>query len=160
MQVRTVVVALMALLIGLATLQPAEASGLREVHQKGEGYASFIVSHPTRQHARQRATHGAYARATYVPQTGNVVTDAIATAAARWGVSYDWLLRVATCESGLNPGAYNPSGASGLFQFMPSTYWYFAGRIGETRSYWDPYGASNVAAYMFSIGQSYQWTCR
>lgn len=156
MQVRTVAVAVMALLVGLATLKPAEASGLHEVHQKGEGYASMIVRQPT----RQRTSHGAYAHATYAPQTGNAVTDAIAAAAARWGVSYYWLLRVATCESGLNPNAYNPSGASGLFQFMPSTYWYFAGRIGETRSYWDPYGAANVAAYMFSIGQAYQWTCR
>lgn len=28
---------------------------------------------------------------------------------------------VATCESGLDPSAYNPSGASGVFQIMPST---------------------------------------
>ncbi len=87
-------------------------------------------------------------------------TDAIATAAARWGVSYGWLLRVAECESGLNPSAYNPSGASGLFQFMPSTYYLYAGQIGEARSYWDAYGSANVAGYMFSRGLSYQWTCR
>lgn len=92
-------------------------------------------------------------------QSGGVF-GAISTASARWGVSYGWLVRVATCESGLNPSAYNPSGASGLFQFMPGTYWLYASRIGETRSYWDAYGAANVAAYMFSIGQSYQWTCR
>jgi len=87
-------------------------------------------------------------------------TDAIAAAAAHWGVSYGWLVRVAQCESGLNPSAYNPSGASGLFQFMPATYWLYAGQIGETRSYWDAYGSANVAAYMFSRGLSYQWTCR
>lgn len=28
---------------------------------------------------------------------------------------------VATCESGLDPSAYNPSGASGVFQIMPAT---------------------------------------
>ncbi len=94
------------------------------------------------------------------PVQSGGVNGAIATASARWGVSYGWLVRVATCESGLNPSAYNPSGASGLFQFMPGTYWLYASRIGETRSYWDAYGAANVAAYMFSIGQSYQWTCR
>jgi soluble lytic murein transglycosylase-like protein len=31
-------------------------------------------------------------------------------------------LQVATCESGLNPSAYNPSGATGLFQIIPSTW--------------------------------------
>lgn len=31
-------------------------------------------------------------------------------------------LQVARCESGLNPSAYNPSGATGLFQIMPGTW--------------------------------------
>ena len=80
-------------------------------------------------------------------------------AAQRWSVSYNYLVRLATCESGSNPGAYNPSGASGLFQFMPSTYYGYAGRIGEGRSLWDAYANANVAAYMISVGQAYQWTC-
>jgi len=94
------------------------------------------------------------------PVYGGGATDAIAQAANRWGVSYGWLLRVATCESGLNPSAQNPSGASGLFQFMPGTYFLYASQIGETRSYWDAYASANVAAYMFSRGLSYQWSCR
>ncbi len=94
------------------------------------------------------------------PRYGNPSLDAISIASARWGVSYGWLLRVASCESGLNPMAYNPSGASGLFQFMPSTFYAFAARIGEFRSIWNPYASANVAAYMFSIGLSYEWTCR
>jgi len=31
-------------------------------------------------------------------------------------------LQVARCESGLNPHAFNPSGATGLFQIMPGTW--------------------------------------
>jgi hypothetical protein len=40
-----------------------------------------------------------------------------------------WALRVAHCESHYDPGAVNgDSGATGLFQFMPSTWnGYFAG---------------------------------
>lgn len=102
--------------------------------------------------------------ATPVPQspqgTGGDARAAISAASARWHVSYGWLLRVASCESGLNPYAQNPSGASGLFQFMPSTYYAYAARIGETGSIWNAYSNANVAGYMFSIGQSYQWTCR
>lgn len=85
--------------------------------------------------------------------------NAISVAAHRWGVSYGWLRRVALCESGLNPRAYNASGASGLFQFMPGTFWLYAAQIGERRSYWNAYASANVAAFMFSRGLSYQWVC-
>ncbi len=93
------------------------------------------------------------------PIYGDTVHDAIYKAAQHWGVSYWYLVRLATCESGLNPGAYNPSGASGLFQFMPSTYAAYAARIGEGGSLWNAYSNANVAAYMISQGQAYQWTC-
>jgi hypothetical protein len=86
--------------------------------------------------------------------------NAIWLAAQHWSVNYWWLRRVAVCESGLNPMAYNrSSGASGLFQFLPPTFWSHAGQIGERRTYWDPYAAANVAAYMFRIGQAHQWSC-
>ena len=90
---------------------------------------------------------------------GDAVHDAIYQASQRWSVNYWYLVRLATCESTLNPGAYNPSGASGLFQFMPSTYYAYGSRIGEGRSLWNAYGSANVAAYMISIGQARQWTC-
>jgi hypothetical protein len=87
--------------------------------------------------------------------------DAIWRASQRWDVNYWWLRRVSVCESGLNPWAYNRwSGAAGLFQFLPSTYWSHAYSIGERSNYWNPYAAANVAAYMFRIGQSGQWACR
>lgn len=83
---------------------------------------------------------------------------AIHWASARWHVNYWWLYRIASRESGLYPSAYNHwSGASGLFQFLPSTYWPYARRIGETRSIFNAYANANVAAYMFSIGLSYAW---
>lgn len=79
--------------------------------------------------------------------------------ARRWGQSSYWLQRLAWCESGMTPWAYNPSGASGLMQFLPSTYWYYANQIGERRSYWNAWGAANVAAYMWHLGQQRQWSC-
>src|SRR5262245_10255237 len=43
--------------------------------------------------------------------------------ALRWNVSWRVLARRAWCESRRDPGAYNPrSGASGLFQFLRSTW--------------------------------------
>jgi hypothetical protein len=85
---------------------------------------------------------------------------AIARAAAWWGVSYRAMLALAECESGLYAGAYNAqSGASGLYQWMPGTYWSFAPRIGEGRSYWSAWASANVAAYAISRGYGRLWVC-
>lgn len=159
MHMKRFAAALLGLLLALAALTPALASGGPGIHQKSDSY-HYVRGVTYHQRSATRATysHAGYGAPVYY---GGSATDAIAWAANRWGVSYAWLLGVAECESGLNPGAYNAySGASGLFQFMPGTYWAYAARIGETRSYWDAWGAANVAAYMFSIGQSDQWTCR
>jgi Transglycosylase SLT domain len=84
---------------------------------------------------------------------------AIHWAAARWGASEPALVAVAQCESGLNPQAYNASGPSGLFQFLPTTYWAYARLAGETRSYWSASGSADVAAWMFAHGLANQWGC-
>lgn len=44
-----------------------------------------------------------------------------AQAGTRHGISPDYLSRTAQIESGMNPNAHNPSGADGMFQFMPGT---------------------------------------
>jgi len=78
----------------------------------------------------------------------------------RWGASEPALVAVAQCESALNAQAYNASsGSSGLFQFLPSTYWAYARLAGETRSYWSASGSADVAAWMFAHGLANQWTC-
>jgi soluble lytic murein transglycosylase-like protein len=70
-------------------------------------------------------------------------------------------MRVAYCESRYNPGAYNASGAAGLFQFMPGTWAVNSVRAGFAgASVYDPVAAANVAAWMFARGQAYQWVCR
>jgi Transglycosylase SLT domain len=85
---------------------------------------------------------------------------AIHWAAARWGASEPALVAVAQCESSLSPQAYNAGGGySGLFQFLPSTYWAYARQTGETRSYWSASGSADVAAWMFAHGLANQWGC-
>jgi len=89
-----------------------------------------------------------------VPPSGSIAGDILA-AAQRFGVSYTWLLGVATCESGLDPLAVNgSSGATGLFQFMPSTFYGHGGT-----DIWSPVQQANVAASMFAAGESNQWAC-
>lgn len=68
-----------------------------------------------------------------------------------------WALRVAKCESGYNPRAVNPSsGASGLFQFMPSTW--NANFPGQ--NIWDPYAQAHAALVFYNEGRQSAWTCK
>lgn len=68
-----------------------------------------------------------------------------------------WALRVAKCESTYNPLAVNrSSGASGLFQFMPSTWnAHFAGW-----NIWDPVAQAKAALVFYNNGWTSAWTCK
>jgi hypothetical protein len=68
-----------------------------------------------------------------------------------------WALRVAYCESRYNPLAINrSSGASGLFQFMPSTW--NANFPGQ--NIWDPYAQARGALVFYNAGRQSAWTCK
>jgi resuscitation-promoting factor RpfB len=98
---------------------------------------------------------------TRTPTASSEIEAIIRDAAAAQGADAEQLLRVGYCESRFNPGAYNASGASGLFQFMPSTWAANSVRAGYAgASVFDPVASANVAAWMFARGQAFQWVCR
>ncbi|TME41417.1 MAG: hypothetical protein E6I57_04635 [Chloroflexi bacterium] len=99
---------------------------------------------------------------TQAPPVPGDIASIIRSAAANWGADPDQLLRVAWCESRYNPSAYNPSsGASGLFQFLASTWAANSVRAGYAgASPFDAVANANTAAYMFANGQARQWSCR
>jgi uncharacterized protein YraI len=81
----------------------------------------------------------------------------IYAAADRYGQSRSAMLRVAECESNLDPYAVNPSGSYGLFQFIRSTW--------ESTPYgnkdiFDPEANANAAAWMWSEGRKSEWVCQ
>ena len=92
----------------------------------------------------------AVARRVIVPQNASVasmINQAFGSNAAA-------AMAVASCESGLNPNAYNgSSGASGVFQFLPGTW--------STTPYagYSPFNAwANVnAAYSVFVRDGYSW---
>ena len=72
--------------------------------------------------------------------------------------SRDDMLRVATCESGLDPSNYTPPyGASGLFQFLPGT-WATTPYAGY--DIFDPWANANAAGWMWSVGRRGEWVCQ
>jgi resuscitation-promoting factor RpfB len=98
---------------------------------------------------------------TRTPTGSSEIEAIIREAAAAHGADADQLVRVAYCESRFNAGAYNASGASGLFQFMPGTWAANSVRAGYAgASVFDPVASANVAAWMFARGQAFQWVCR
>ena len=80
------------------------------------------------------------------------ITAILYAAAAEYGLSPDYLVSVAACESGLNPGAVNSAGYYGLFQFGAGTW--------ATEGYgsiYDPVAQARTAARMLAEGQASRW---
>lgn len=87
-----------------------------------------------------------------VPQPAGTVSSVIYAAAANFGISGSYLLSVASCESSLNPGAYNAGGYYGLFQFDQQTWSAYG-----YGSIYDPVAQANTAARLLAAGQSSRW---
>lgn len=81
-------------------------------------------------------------------------------AADKWGQSRADMLRVARCESFLDPNIVNPaSGTSGLFQFRPSTFAFTPnGKRGE--DIFDPWSNADAAGWMWANGMRHHWACQ
>ena len=99
----------------------------------------------------------------YPPNVRGKVRRAIYDSALIFGVPYTVLLRLALCESGLNPSARNGR-HYGLFQFLPATFRRGARLMRRetgitAHNFWKPEDASYVAGYMYAIGHAPEWTC-
>ncbi|MFN8590341.1 MAG: transglycosylase SLT domain-containing protein [Thermomicrobiales bacterium] len=86
------------------------------------------------------------------------IVDIIHEAANNYGQSPDAMVRVARCESGLDPNAVGGGGTYfGLFQFVPDT---FARTPYGDYDIYDPWANANAAAWMWSEGRKGEWVCQ
>lgn len=94
-----------------------------------------------------------------VAGTASAIQQIILDAFASLGsAAQQWALRVARCESNYNPYAVNrSSGASGLFQFLPSTW---AGTPQRAQSVFDPLANAQAAAWLYQRYGPSQWSCK
>jgi soluble lytic murein transglycosylase-like protein len=86
------------------------------------------------------------------------IINIIYAAADRYGQPREDMLRVARCESVLDPNAVNSaSNASGLFQFLPSTW---ASTPYADQNIFDPVASANAAGWMWDNGRRNEWVCQ
>jgi Transglycosylase SLT domain len=86
------------------------------------------------------------------------ILNFIAEAAKKYGQSESVMVRVARCESVLDPCAVNPSGPYyGLFQFLKSTWQ--STPYGD-RDIFDPEAQSLATAWMWKQGRKNEWACQ
>lgn len=86
------------------------------------------------------------------------IINIIYAAADRYGQPREDMLRVARCESVLDPNAVNSaSNASGLFQFLPSTW---ASTPYADQNIFDPVASANAAGWMWEVGRRNEWVCQ
>jgi len=142
-------------LVGNGALRGHGAPDMREVVKAStlEERPAPPATEPTVARAAPRAAAG-----TFTPPPGSG-GDGLAAIYAVFGNSpgLSWALRVANCESHYNPLAINrSSGASGLFQFMPSTW--NASFPGQ--NIWDPYAQARAALAFYNAGRQSAWTCK
>jgi uncharacterized protein YraI len=85
------------------------------------------------------------------------IVRVIYAAADRFGQPRADMLRVAECESNLDPYAVNASGSYGLFQFVASTW---ESTPYANKDVFDPKANANAAAWMWSVGRRNEWVCQ
>jgi hypothetical protein len=84
--------------------------------------------------------------------SGGEIHQIIVDAAAEFGVSADYLLSIAECESTFNANAYHPAGYHGLFQFDFTTWSEFG-----YGSIYDPVAQARTTARLIRAGESDRW---
>jgi hypothetical protein len=89
------------------------------------------------------------------PEIAKDITDAFSPLGRR---AVQWAMNVAWCESRYHPNSVNTdSGASGLFQFLPSTW---GGTPYANKSPFDPRANSFAAAWLYSHYGPGRWVCQ
>lgn len=89
------------------------------------------------------------------PYIAQIISDAFSPLGP---AAVQWAINVAYCESRYHPTSVNTSsGASGLFQFLPSTW---SGTPWAAKSPFDPVANAQAAAWLYSHYGPGRWSCK
>ena len=121
--------------------------GLAEYEAKQEALA-----------AAQAEAAAIAARSNHPPPPPDIAKDITDAFSPLGPVAVQWAMNVAWCESRYHPNSVNySSGASGLFQFLPST-WAFTPYA--SYSPFDPKYNALAAAWLYKRDGPSQWVCQ
>lgn len=98
------------------------------------------------------------ARSNHPPPPANIAKDITDAFGPLGPAAVQWAMNVAWCESRYHPNSVNSdSGASGLFQFLPSTW---GGTPYAHQSPFDPAANAMAAAWLYSRYGPGRWVCQ
>jgi hypothetical protein len=108
--------------------------------------------------AAQAAAAAIAARSNHPPPPPEIAKDITDAFSPLGPAAVQWAMNVAWCESRYHPNSVNSdSGASGLFQFLPSTW---SGTPYANQSPFDPRANSFAAAWLYSHYGPGRWVCQ
>ena len=122
-----------------------------------QGLAAYQAKQQALAAAQAQAAEIA-ARSNHPPPPAEIAKDIYDAFSPQGPAAVQWAVNVAYCESRYHPNSVNSSsGASGLFQFLPST-WAFTPYAAY--SPFDPKYNSLAAAWLYQRDGPSQWVCQ
>jgi len=135
--------------------QAAQAQSWAE--QLKQGLAAYAAQQEALAAAQAQAAAIA-ARSNHPPPPPEIAKDITDAFSPLGPAAVQWAMNVAWCESRYHPNSVNSdSGASGLFQFLPSTW---GGTPYASQSPFDPRANSFAAAWLYSHYGPGRWVCQ
>lgn len=122
-----------------------------------QGLADYEAQQQALAAARAQAAAIA-ARSNHPPPPPDIAKDITDAFGPLGPAAVQWAMNVAYCESRYHPNSVNSSsGASGLFQFLPSTW---SGTPWASQSPFDPAANAMAAAWLYSHYGPGRWVCQ
>jgi hypothetical protein len=144
-----------------ARSQRVQAAQMAQVQSWAQELKQGLAEYQAKQAAEAAAQAEAAriaARSNHPPPPPDIAKDIVDAFSPLGPAAVQWAMNVAWCESRYHPNSVNSdSGASGLFQFLPSTW---SGTPYASQSPFDPRANSFAAAWLYSHYGPGRWVCQ
>ena len=141
--------------------QRVQAQQMAQVQSWSQELKQGLADYEAKQEAEAAAQAQAdaiAARSNHPPPPPDIAKDITDAFSPLGQAAVQWAINVAWCESRYHPNSVNSSsGASGLFQFLPSTW---SGTPYASQSPFDPRANAFAAAWLYSHYGPGRWVCQ
>jgi hypothetical protein len=141
--------------------QRVQAAQMAQVQSWSKELKQGLADYQAKQEAQaaaQAVADAIAARSNHPPPPPDIAKDITDAFGPLGPAAVQWAINVAYCESRYHPNSVNSdSGASGLFQFLPSTW---SGTPYANQSPFDPRANSFAAAWLYSHYGPGRWACQ